>query len=97
MGRNTTESLSISFANVVLLMNSKIIIPESLKKKVLKLGHLGMVKRKQRLRSMMAADECECGTFYSKLPCQVVASAQPPTPVEMTSIPKAAWLAVGVI
>ena len=91
----------ISYANGVLLMNSKIIIPESSKKKVLKLaheGHLGMVKTKQRLRSkvwwpQMSADVEEF--IRSCHGCQVVAPAQPPTPVEMTSIPKASWLVLG--
>ena len=57
-----------------------------------------MVRTKQRLRSkvwwpkMNSDVEQFINSCHS---CQIVSPAQPPTPLKMTSIPKAAWLMIG--
>ena len=61
-------------------------------------GHQGVVRTKQRLRSKVwwpgMSIDVEKHIQHCH-PCQVVGPAQTPTPLQMTPIPKAAWLLVG--
>ena len=91
----------LSVQENVILYNNKIIVPHSLRQQVLNLaheGHQGVVRTKQRLRSKVwwpgMSAEVEKHIQHCH-PCQVVGPAQKPTPLQMTPIPKAAWLLVG--
>ena len=88
----------------ILLRGNRILIPDSLRKRVLELahqGHQGIAKTKSRLRSKVwwpgmstEADafvrQCQPCTLASTSPTQAVA------PLKPTPLPKAAWLYLGM-
>ena len=86
----------------LVLRGTRILIPETLRKQVLKLGHeghQGIIKTKQRLRSkvwwprMDQDAEQLCKQCYA---CQLVGQKNPPTPIESSELPKGPWEKIGV-
>ena len=90
------QELTITADNV-LLRGNRIIIPQALRPKTLKLahqGHQGIVKTKQLLRSKVwwpAIDNDAEQLINSCLACQATGLAMPSTPVQMTTLPTHPW------
>ena len=81
----------------VLLRGTRLVLPQSLRARVLELaheGHQGIVKTKERLRSKVwwpaidRAAEKRCRACHG---CQVVAPPAPPPPVKPTPLPDMPW------
>ena len=91
----------LSSNNGLILYKHKIIIPKGLRYKIFELaheGHQGIVRTKQRLRrkvfwpGISQYVQHQIDLCHS---CQVVAGAQPPTPILPTKIPERSWLLIG--
>ena len=87
----------ISVIGKLVLRGTRIIIPESLRGKVLQIaheGHPGIVTMKRRLRTKVwwpgldKGVEEACKTCH---PCQVVGAPNPPEPVKTTELPNGPW------
>ena len=81
----------------VLLRGTRLVLPQSLRARVLELaheGHQGIVKTKERLRSKVwwpaidRAAEKRCRACHG---CQVMAPPAPPPPVKPTPLPDMPW------
>jgi transposase InsO family protein len=86
----------------VILRNTKLVIPEELRRQVLELaheGHPGISSMKQRLRTkvwwpgMDKASESVVRTCHG---CQTVAALNPPEPLKRTELPEEAWQDIAV-
>ncbi|CAB4022868.1 hypothetical protein BOX15_Mlig023251g7 [Paramuricea clavata] len=94
----------VSFSDGVLLRNNRIVIPRSLQQRVLELanqGHQGVAKTKARLRTKVwwPGMSTEAETFVKRYqPCLVATEPTKPsfTPLKPTTLPKAAWLLIGM-
>ena len=95
----------LTFIGQLIMRGSRIVVPSSLRSRVLQLaheGHQGMVKMKTRLREKVwwpGIDkdvEATCRTCFG---CQVVGPPAPRPPVKHTSLPSAPWseLAVDIL
>ena len=87
----------LSVCDGVVLRGSRIMIPMSLRGKVIELaheGHQGIVKCKQQLRSKVWWPRLDqdvenmCKTCES---CQLVAGPDPPVPITNTKMPDGPW------
>ena len=92
----------LTFIGHVILRGTRIVIPQSLRMRVVSLaheGHQGVVKTKERLRTKVwwpAMDrdaERRCAECYG---CQVVTKNVPPPPVKPTPLPNQPWEEVAV-
>ena len=81
----------------LVLQGTRIIVPSSLRERVLQLarrGHPGIVSMKRRLRTKVWWPGCDkdaemfCKTFY---PCQVVSMPKSPEPLRRTELPSGPW------
>ena len=87
----------LSVCGGVNLRGSRVLIPSSLRDKVLELAHEGhqeIVKCKQRLRSKVwwpRLDQDVEGTWKSCESCQLVAGPEPPVPLTPTKMPDGPW------
>ena len=90
------DELMIGKQNIVLRV-SKIVIPESLQKKLVDIAnesHQGTLKTKALLREKVwfsGINELVKTTLESCLACQAVGKAAPPEPVRLTSMLEAPW------
>ena len=87
----------LTFIGHVILRGMRIVIPQSLRKRVINLaheGHQGVVKTKERLRTkvwwpgMDREAEKRCSECYG---CQLVTKNVPPPPVKPTCMPQQPW------
>ena len=87
----------LTFICHVILRGTRIVMPQSLRKRVVNLaheGHQGVVKTKERLRSkvwwpgMDREAERRCAECYG---CQLVTKNVPPPPLKPTSMPQQPW------
>ena len=87
----------LTFIGHVILRGARIVIPEKLRQRVLRLaheGHQGIVKMKERLRSKVwwpgvdKDPECKCRECYG---CQLVTTATIIPPVKTTRLPESPW------
>ena len=92
-----------SFSDGILLRNDRIVIPQSLRQRILTLahqGHQGIAKTKASLRTKVwwpAMSDAE--RFVKQCqPCLVTTESPKPnfTPLKPTTLPKAAWLLIGM-
>ena len=87
----------LSVCDGVILRGRRILIPSSLRGKVLELAHeshQGIIKCNQRLRSMVwwpRLDENVEGKCKSCEPCQLVAGPESPVPTTTTKMPDGPW------
>ena len=87
----------LSVCDGTILRGSRILIPSSLRGKVLELaheGHQGIVKCKQRLRSKVwwpRLDQDVEGICKSCESCQLVAGPDLPVPITTTKMPDGPW------
>ncbi|XP_062538133.1 uncharacterized protein K02A2.6-like [Armigeres subalbatus] len=87
----------IIIVNDVILRSNRIVIPVSLRSKVLRLahiGHPGIQKTKQRLRSKVWWPKIDVDaeqTVKSCLDCQLVSSINPPEPMSVRNLPTQPW------
>ena len=87
----------LSVCDEVILRGSRILIPSSLRGKVLELaheGHQGIVKCKQRLRSKVwwpRLDQDVEGICKSCESCQLLAGPEPPVSITPTKMPDGPW------
>ena len=87
----------LSVCGGVILRGSRILIPSSLRGKVLELAHeshQGIIKCNQRLRSMVwwpRLDQNVEGKCKSCEPCQLVAGPESPVPTTPTKMPDGPW------
>lgn len=86
----------------LILRGTRILIPETLRKQVLNLGHeghQGIVRTKQRLRSkvwwpkMDQEAEQLCKQCHA---CQLVGQQNPPTPIKSSDLPQGPWMKIAV-
>ncbi|XP_057312326.1 uncharacterized protein K02A2.6-like [Hydractinia symbiolongicarpus] len=95
------QRLHLSVSKEIVMCDNKIVVPEELKHRVIDLaheGHQGIVRTKQRLRTKVwwPAMNADVENFIRHChPCQVVGPAQTPSPMEITPIPRGAWLMLG--
>jgi len=81
----------------LVLRGTRIVIPETLRPRVLEIaheGHLGVVATKQRLRTKVwwpGIDSQAERFIRSCHGCQLVAKADPPEPIRSTELPPGAW------
>ena len=94
--------LTIANAGNTLLRGTRIVIPQSLQRRVVRLaheGHQGIIKTKKLLREKVwfpgidkLVEECvaEC------IPCQATTQVKNSEPLQMTNLPKSPWQNVSV-
>ncbi|KAK3800038.1 hypothetical protein RRG08_029760 [Elysia crispata] len=86
----------------LVLRGTRIVIPKALRSKCIKLahtGHLGIVGTKQRLRSKVwwPGNDKEVEHFVKSCHgCQLVESALPPEPLQVTELPSGPWQDIGI-
>ncbi|KAK3797503.1 hypothetical protein RRG08_054535 [Elysia crispata] len=86
----------------LVLRGTRIVIPKALRSKCIKLahtGHLGIVGTKQRLRSKVwwPGIDKEVEHFVKSCHgCQLVESALPPEPLQVTELPSRPWQDIGI-
>lgn len=87
----------LSSCDGVVLRGDRIVVPASLREKVLTLaheGHQGIVKTKKRLRLKVwwpGIDKEAEVLCRQCLPCQLVNNNDPPTPINPTKLPQGPW------
>ena len=92
----------LTYTHEILLRNRKLVIPCSLRHRILSLaheGHMGIVKCKARLRSKVwwpgidKDTEQYISTCHS---CQLNSVPNNPSPLQMTDLPDKAWFTLGI-
>ena len=87
----------LSVIGKLVLRGTRIIVPSSLRERVLQLaheGHPGIVSMKHRLRTKVWWPGCDkdaemfCKTCH---PCQMVSMPKPPEPLKRTELPSGPW------
>ena len=100
--RKVKTELSINHSNGILLRQHRIIMPESLQKRAIKLaheGHQGITKTKALIREKIwfpGIEKLKENQLASCLPCQVATPISQREPLQMSALPKAAWTEVSV-
>ena len=86
----------------IILRNNRIVIPDALRPRILKLaheGHQGIAKVKQHLRQRVwwPGTDIQAERYVREyLGCQVVGPTPPPEPLQMTDPPKQVWHTVHI-
>ncbi|XP_062709152.1 uncharacterized protein K02A2.6-like [Aedes albopictus] len=87
----------LGVVNDVVMRNDRILVPMNLRKRVLKLahiGHPGIDKTKQRIRSKVwwpNVDKEAEKVVRSCLDCQLVSKSSPPEPMAVRELPQQPW------
>ena len=95
--RNVSMELTVNNDDNVILRNTRLVIPQVLRKRVLALshiGHMGIEKVKQLLREKVyfpGIDKAAEDMIKNCLPCQCVSHPDPPKPLKMSKFPPGPW------
>ena len=98
--QSISEELSV--VNDILLRGNRIVVPKSLRTKVIRLAHedhAGITRTKQRLRSKLWWPKLDVdveGFINQCYPCQVTGSPSRPEPVKPTDLPKERWIDLAI-
>ncbi|KAL9968936.1 hypothetical protein ACROYT_G021087 [Oculina patagonica] len=101
-GKNVLHGTGYHNQAKVILLGTRIVVPQALRKRVVSLadkGHQGVVKTKKRLRTKAwwpGMDRDAKGRFAECYGCQLVTKNVPPPPVKPTSLPSQPWEEVAV-
>ncbi len=94
--KNVKDELTVNSDNIV-LRGTRIVIPSALQQRAVDLAHdahQGLVKTKSLLREKVwfpGIDKITKDTVEKCIPCQATGKANPPEPINMTSMPEAPW------
>ena len=101
--RKIKTELTCNEQDQIILRGSKIVLPESLRLKVIHIaheGHQGLVKTKQLLREKVwypGIDKLAKNAVDACILCQANRSHGPPEPLRMTNLPPQPWHTVTLI
>ena len=101
--KKVSEELSVHKG--IILRRHRIVLPTSLRRRIINLahiGHQGIVKTKRLLRSKVwfpNIDTMVEETIRAGVPCQAATSGNhpPPEPLKMTHLPRAPWKKVAMV
>ena len=102
MFKKVKDELTVNDQSYIILKNSRIVVPEVLRQKAIKLaheGHQGLVKTKQSLREKVwipGIDRLAKREMETCIACQANGPENRPDPLQMTPLPPAPWYTLNI-